>query len=129
MKFIRHFNVTNQYGIETCLGAAEDHLRFIHAEAQEPQPYAMFCPTCGEIWAKMPVDGSNREWRIIGGYCEQHPGPSRYTVHGSLMLAWEPELTEILPDEVIRREFELHMRLWDKETENEHRTSQALGSS
>jgi hypothetical protein len=119
VKFIRHFNVTNQYGIETCLGAAEDHLRFIHAEAQEPQPYAMFCPTCGEIWAKMPVDGSNREWRIIGGYCEQHPGPSRYTVHGSLMLAWEPELTEILPDEVIRREFELHMRLWDKEKVNE----------
>jgi hypothetical protein len=35
------------------------------------------------------------------------------------MLAWEPELTEILPDEVIRREFELHMRLWDKEKVDE----------
>jgi hypothetical protein len=118
VKFTRHFYVNNQYGIETWLDYAEEHLRFVHGEAQHPQPYAMFCPTCGEIWARMPVDGSNREWRIIGGYCEQHPGASRYVVHGSLMLAWEPELTEILPDEVIRREFELHMRLWDKETEN-----------
>jgi len=38
-------------------------------------------------------------------------------VPGSLMLAWEPELTDILPDEVIKREFALHLRLWDKENE------------
>jgi hypothetical protein len=75
----------------------------------------MFCPTCGEIWARMPVGGSSQPWRIIGGYCEQHPGPSTYVVHGSLMLNWEPELTAILPDDVIRREFDLHMRLWERE--------------
>ena len=115
MSFVRHFYLKDQYGVESLLGSGTEHMRFVHAEAQQPQPYAMFCPTCGEMWARMPVDGSNREWRIIGGYCEQHPGPSRYVVHGSLMLQWEPELTAILPDEVIRREFEVHMRLWDRE--------------
>ena len=119
MTFIRHFLIRDHKDeLPQHLGIAEDHTRFVHAEAQQPAPYAMFCPTCGEIWARMPVDGSTRGWRIIGGHCEQHPGPSRYVVHGSLILNWEPELTAILPDEVIRREFELHLRLWDKEKAN-----------
>lgn len=114
MPFVRHFYVKTGQDFEW-LGDADDHVRFIHAEAQEPQSYAMFCPICGDIWARMPIYNSRREWRIIGGYCEQHPGPSRYVVHGSLMLNWEPELTAILPDEVIKREFEVHIRLWEKE--------------
>lgn len=110
MAFVRHFFVGKQY-----LGSSDDHLRFIHGEAQEPLPYCMFCPTCAEIWARLPVDGSSREWRVISHYCEAHPGPSKYVVHGSLMLNWEPELTAILPADAIRREFELHVRLWEKE--------------
>lgn len=108
MPFVRHFLL----GAEN-LGSAEDSLRFIHGEAQQPQPYAMFCPGCGEVWARMPVSGSNREWHVVNRHCEAHPGPSRYIVHGSLISNWEPELTAIFPDEVIKREFELHLRLWD----------------
>jgi len=106
MPYLRHFWLGNTY-----LGSAEDHLRFVHAEVQQPQPYAMFCPTCGELWARMPVDGSSREWRIIGGYCERHPGTSRFVVPGSLILNWEPELYEILPEAVLRRELLLHLDL------------------
>ena len=111
MTYLRHFWVGNTY-----LGSAEDRLRFVHAEAQQPQPYAMFCPTCGEIWARMPVDGSQREWRIVGGHCEQHPGPSRFVVAGSLIMVWEPELYEILPEEVLKRELRLHLNLLEKFT-------------
>jgi hypothetical protein len=130
VKFLRHFHLrTEQSGRDyEIFGSSEDHIRFVGGEAQEPIPYMMWCPKCGEIWARMPVDGSRREWRIIGGYCEQHPGPSTYVIHGSLMLNWEPELTAILPDDVIRREFDLHMRLWEKE-QNEPRTSQTLPNS
>jgi hypothetical protein len=109
--YFRHFRVYGKY-----LGSAQEHIRFIHGEAQEPVPYMMFCPACGEIWAEMAVVNSSAEWRIIGGYCEKH-GKSRYAIAGSLMLQWEPELTAILPDEVIKREFALHLRLWDKEND------------
>jgi hypothetical protein len=111
--FFRQFYVNDQY-----LGSSEDHIRFIHGEAQHPVPYVMFCPCCGELWARMPVVNSMADWRIIGGYCERH-GKSRYAIAGSLMLQWEPELTAILPDGVIQREFELHLRLWDKENVRE----------
>lgn len=110
MTLRRHFHIHGQY-----YGSGEEKLRYVHGELQQPAPYAMFCPHCGEIWARMPVDGSNREWVIIGGYCEQHPGPSRFVVHGSLILQWEPELYLSLSSEMIRREFEVHMRLWEKE--------------
>jgi hypothetical protein len=110
MTYFRHFFIDGQY-----YGSGEDKIRFVHAEAQEPMPYAMFCPTCGEIWARMPVENSQREWRIIGGYCEKHPGVSPYVVHGSLILAWEPDLYDCMPPEMLKREFELHLRLWEKE--------------
>lgn len=109
MQFFRHFYIGATY-----LGSSEDHIRFIHGEAQQPVPYVMFCPACGEVWARMPVVNSMANWRIIGGYCELHGKSARYVVPGSLMLNWEPELTKILPDAVIRREFDLHVRLWER---------------
>lgn len=105
---LRHFYIWGNY-----YGSAPERQRFVHGILQDPQHYAMFCPECGEIWARMPVDGvhTSNWWRIIGGNCERHPGPSRFVVAGSLMMEWEKELQEILPDGVIRREFELHMEL------------------
>lgn len=110
MAFFRHFYVNGEY-----LGSSEDPSRIVHATLTQPIPYVMFCPVCGEIWARMPVVNSMADWRIIGGYCEKHQPPTRFMVPGSLILNWEPELTKILPDAVIRREFELHIRLWGKE--------------
>lgn len=48
-------------------------------------------------------------------YCEEHAGPDFRKVPGSLYLSWEPEFNETFPPEVIRREFELTLRLWEKE--------------
>ena len=106
--YTRHFYIWSNY-----YGAAEEHKRIIHAELHEPQHYAMFCPECGEVWARMPVDGVGTPnwWRIIGGNCERHPPTSRYVVGGSLILNWEQELTDLLPEAVLRRELELHLKL------------------
>lgn len=110
MAFVRHFFIGNSY-----LGSGEDHLRFIHGEAQQPWPYAMFCPACGEVWARMPVDGSDREWSSMHRHCEAHSHYSR-EVPGSLILAWEPELFKSFSPEMIEREFHLHLKYWERES-------------
>lgn len=111
MTFLRHFFIGNQY-----LGCGQDKLRFVHGEAQQPWPYAVFCPACGDVWARMPVDGSDREWSSLHRHCEAH---SRYSreIPGSLILSWEPELFETFSLEMIQREFTLHMRYTEKQNE------------
>lgn len=110
MTFPRHFIIHGQH-----YGTGQDHWRRVHEELQDPSPYALFCPHCVEIWAKMPVEGSKRNWMVYTVHCENHPGKSPYTIHGSVLLNWETELLKILPPEMVRREFEVHMKLWEKE--------------
>jgi hypothetical protein len=107
---IRHFYVEEQE-----LGGAEDCMRFIHGQAQHPYSYAWFCPACGEVWARAPVSGAEK-WIVQGGYCRKHPGPSPFTVAGSLMLSWEPEhnaMIQQLPD-ALEWEFERHLEFFER---------------
>lgn len=116
MPFFRHFYIREAYEKElTYRGSSDEHMRIVHAQLEQPAPYVVFCPVCGDIWARLPVVNSDREWQIRGGYCERHRQPTRFIIPGSLILDWEPELTAILPDAVVIREFNLHMRLWEKE--------------
>jgi hypothetical protein len=105
--FTRHFHINDSY-----FGSATEHRRQIHAQLDEPQHYAMFCPSCGDLWARMPVDGVTtlNWWRIIGGCCEKCQPASPYVLAGSLIMNWEPDLQKILPEAVVRREFELHLK-------------------
>lgn len=108
----------------TFLGSFVRPAMLVHAERQPPRSYAYFCPACGEVWARCPVTrlhsadggsggnrGSVQEWQIQGGYCQLHPGPSPYTVAGSLLLSWEPEYSNYLLScpMVVKREFEVHL--------------------
>jgi len=106
--FTRHFHVEGKY-----LGSREEGLQYIHGELHQPQHYAYFCPECGDTWARLPVDGVTTPnwWRIMGGNCRKHPGPSRFTVPGSLLLSWDEKFGENLPDGVIRWEFERHLAI------------------
>ena len=96
----------------------------IHAERQPPNSYAYFCPTCGEVWARCPTtdnNGESRPWQIQGGHCRLHPGPSQFTVAGSLLLAWETEYSALLlscPD-IVRWEFERHMEYYQRRIGND----------
>ena len=92
----------------------------IHAERQPPRSLAYFCPHCGEIWARAEIEGCT-QWEIGGGYCKEHPGPSPFTVPGSLLLAWEPEYCELLlscPD-VVRWEMTRHLEFIERRICNE----------
>lgn len=97
---------------------------FVHAERQPAYSYAYFCPNCGDIWARCPVTASNgfvNKWTIEGGYCREHPGPSPFTVAGSLLLSWEPDYSNLLlscPD-VVRWEFDRHMEFAKRRIAND----------
>jgi hypothetical protein len=93
----------------------------VHAERQQPYSYAYFCPECGEVWARCPVqrigDNLSRSmYQIQGGYCRRHVGPSPFTVAGSLLLSWEPEYSNLLlscPD-VVRWEWKRHNEFFER---------------
>lgn len=90
----------------------------IHGEKHAPKGSSYFCPKCGQIWAEVPVHCSNvmEEFQVQGGYCKDHPGPSPFTVAGSLLLSWEPEYSALLltcPD-VVRWEFMRHLEFIER---------------
>lgn len=106
-------------------------LYFIHGqfmgEAQfaspfRPHSFTFVCPSCGELWARIVVQGpADPYWQVLPASCEQHvpegvqewgrvPGSilDRLGVHKSQLsvLAW-PQALEHLPAAVLRREVEL----------------------
>lgn len=91
----------------------------VHAERQPPYSYVYVCPECGDLWARCPVsdtDGNMSKFQVQGGYCRKHPGPSPFTVAGSLLLSWEPEYSSLLlscPDMVLW-EFNRHMEFFER---------------
>jgi len=110
----QHFHVEGRF-----LGSVVRSHVIVHGERQPAYSYAYFCPDCGELWAKCPVTDENgfvNKWQIQGGHCRLHPGPSQFTVAGSLLLAWEPEYSALLlscPD-VVRWEYQRHMEYYDR---------------
>lgn len=104
----------------TFLGSFVRPAMLVHAERQPPYSYAYFCPTCGEVWARCPTKilggSAENKWQIQGGHCQLHPGPSPFTVAGSLLLSWEPEFSQLLlscPD-VVKWEFDRHMEFIER---------------
>lgn len=39
-----------------------------------PESLAFFCQTCGELWARVLVEGSETNWRVEVAPCAQHRG-------------------------------------------------------
>jgi hypothetical protein len=66
-----------------------------------PESLAYFCPTCGEIWARIAV--ADAIWQTYRAYCEQHPAPW-YMPAGSIILPWVEEMAITFPEEVLKRE-------------------------
>jgi hypothetical protein len=68
---------------------------------------ALFCPCCGEVWARI-MQESRKEWTCQIRNCAKHGG-------GSFIASWRREFRE-LPPEVLTYEFNL---LLSKENEND----------
>lgn len=83
---------------------------------------AMFCPHCGQIWARVVVESPSAPWDIYQNGCILHPNVYIYTQgqpHGSIIpelfihcqdaSAGSGLLLSNLPEGIIRREFDLLM--------------------
>lgn len=101
--------------------------------ATAPRPLAYFCTHCGEIWGRIIVrevdHGQMAPWQIEYVPCEQHQPTGVYDWHaipGSFLsdsklslanlsnMSWARAI-EHLPEEVLRREFELTCKWYDKQ--------------
>ena len=54
----------------------------VREERWPPDSLAFFCESCGEIWARILVEGREEEWTIEITACTKHP--SLYKPAGSL---------------------------------------------
>ena len=68
---------------------------------------ALFCPTCGEVWGRVIVDGS--QWHPVNRGCRAHPPCN--DVGGTFIAPWRSTFAE-LPPEVLR--YEAMIRLMEK---------------
>ena len=78
--------------------------------------YALFCPHCGEIWARFAMQdsrGNHQSFEAIRVACIKHPDP--WNIPGSLLANHLERLLESLPPAAVRREFEVHLNYIEKE--------------
>ena len=72
--------------------------------------YAMFCPHCGEIWARLVMHNSRGEqcyFEVQRVSCERHP--DWWNVPGSMLVGHLEHLLADLPPDAVKREFAIHL--------------------
>lgn len=76
--------------------------------------YALFCPSCGEVWAKLTVHGEDGMLKVFDVWlvsCQRHP--DQHNVPGSVLAGHLIHLLGDMPDAVVRQEFEVHMEAYN----------------
>lgn len=71
-----------------------------------------FCEKCGEIWARVVVEG--QPFRVWAVPCERHESPYWPIVWGSMWLEWDKEHNSALPLPALLREVEVHMHHYER---------------
>lgn len=77
---------------------------------------AFFCPHCGDVWGRIAVlDSAGRQMPLypITVACSQHP--DSWNVPGSMLAGDLGELLPLLPEPILRREFEIHLQKAERE--------------
>lgn len=81
-----------------------------------PLSLAFFCQRCGDTWARIVVDKA--AFRVEYGDCRKHQ-VDRLSISserpGSLYRPWLSYLVDDLPPEVVRREFNLHLKYYEEQ--------------
>ena len=76
---------------------------------------AFFCPTCGEIWARVVAanaSGRPQEFSVLRAHCEQHKDP--WDIPGSILRESFANRLGDLPFPALRRELTLHLNYYEK---------------
>lgn len=71
---------------------------------------AYFCPSCGDIWARLVVvdgGGRQREFESRRVSCLKHP--DLWEMPGSLLAIGLDDLLHLLPPAALQREFMIHL--------------------
>jgi hypothetical protein len=82
----------------------------LHGRLCQEKSLTYVCPECGEAWALLPVEGSKFSTEL--GLCHRHARDASTIsglIPGSLLRPWSQKLFQSLPNEVLRREFLLHL--------------------
>ena len=86
-----------------------------------PMSYLFYCSECGDVWAKCPVHNpATGEVQPFQGHrhpcrkCRPRYWDQRGQLPGSLLLEYDDEFTEALPNEVLRRELLLAIDAYEQ---------------
>jgi hypothetical protein len=113
LPYLRHFFLGSKH-----LGTGECTYQQFHGHNEPPQSLLFMCPTCGEVWARLPVisvaTGKTMRWAALHIPCALHP-EGRLLPAGSLSVDWIQGLVESMPDEVVRLEFQTLMNHYQGE--------------
>lgn len=109
MIYYQHFIVEGKF-----LGTAARGLVPVHEELHPPRSFAYFCQTCGDVWARLPVEdhlGNQQPFSVLTVGCSKHRQHS-LEVGGSLFTSRDPYMLDAFPWEVWARELSLHLDLF-----------------
>ena len=112
MLFTRHFFINNKH-----LGTASIGYAKVQEEYRIPWGYAFLCPTCGEVWARTPVDHPKSKFQAITRGCPKHK-QHEIEVPGSLWLDWDRDFTKSFPFDALLYEVTLHLQQFLPEQES-----------
>lgn len=88
-------------------GTADAPFIRVDGKAYRPSSIAIFCPECGEVWARRQVISHEApRWQIRTWTCSRHGG-------GWLWSGWDEPWNKALPPRVLYRELEFIKRWWD----------------
>lgn len=120
---IRAQKVVVQVGSEWLVTRVHREHSF-HQQTHVAKSHALFCPACQEVWAilKFEDDDDDYVWPVAQ-FCEHHKpeGLTKqsgwFPVPGSILVeeGWgviDDSLLRALPKELLRREFDLHVRAY-----------------
>ena len=87
-----------------------------------PASRAWFCLKCGNVWARMVMEGGENAWVVTHSLCSKcdisYRDRSAITwnfVPGSIWPEWfDEDLVAAIPPSILKREFQLHLQHWVK---------------
>lgn len=96
------------------LGQGMLRLTFIKGELERPISRAFFCPICGEVWARVVVEGAS-EFQSYTRTCARHDPRWSIEIPGSIWISWDRDFQDAFPSEALKREVRLHLdhAQWD----------------
>ena len=107
MKHPVHFFVGSAY-----MGSGQRDMLNHDPRHSPPLSVAFFCQRCGEVWARSALQDQAYEcWSML---CEKHTVEYPFQVPGSTWMPWDRGHNESLSDEMLKREFIIHLAHYDR---------------